>query len=203
MSQAYVPRSEQVKTAPESPIEGQKVWQCELADFVDQRVTLPEVALRVTEVVAVYQAALPALPIGLGGQNLWPDLERVYTPASQPVRVTADGETVGTYTSFALEAQPLDDTLRHTVTLTWPPPTFTHPVTGALTTRDDLPPDTAQVTAWLVFEGPLPTADYALVADAENQLKVLHVRQHFDRLLPLKALCVYYTAEVAPGFVRE
>lgn len=203
MSQAYLPRSEQVKTAPDSPIEGQKVWQVALTDFIHQKVTLPETAIRVTEVVAIYQAPLAALTIGLGGQNLWFDLEKVYTPADQPVKVEADGVPVTTYTSFTLEDQPIETTLLHTLTLSWPEPTVTDPITGAVTERTDLPAPTAQVRPWLVFEGPLPASSYALEADHDGDLTTLHITQDFDRLVPLKALCIYYTTAVAPGFVRS
>lgn len=203
MSQAYVPRSEQVKTAPAAPIEGQKVWKVALEDFVDQTVTLPEVAIRVTEVVAVYQAPLSELVVALGGENVWFDIEKVYLPASQPVKVEADGVVYTTHTRFELKDQPIEDTLRHTVTIAWPEPTVTDPVTGVVTERTDLPAATAQVKPWLVFEGPLPASSYVLEADPDGRLTRLHIKQDFDRLLPLKQLCIYYTTAVAPGFVRS
>lgn len=203
MSQAYVTASEQTKTAPASPIEGQKVWRCELASFVNQTVTLPEVAIQVTEVVAVYQAPLAELVIGLGGQNIWVDIANVYTEAAQPVKVEADGVAVTSYTDFTLVNQPIEDTLRHTVTVSWPSPTVTDPVTGEITPRADLPEASAKVRPWLVLEGPLAASSYALEAAADGTLTQLHITQNFNRLLPFKKLCIYYTAAVAPGFVRS
>lgn len=203
MSQAYVPRSAQVKTAPDSPIEGLKVWSCELAAFQAQKVLLPEAAIRIREVVAVHRRNLPEQAISLPGTNLWTDVSHVYVPAVQPQQVQVAGTVYATYQSFDLEAQPVVDRLRHTVRLTWPQPTRTDPATGNTVERTDLPSAGQKVVLTLAVEDALPQSDYALEADADGQLRVLHIQQNFEQILAVRPIYVFYTAVVGPGFSRS